>query len=180
MGTGTCEVTNCGRPRHGRGFCDKHYANLMRIGFPVALQAYNKRSGIRREATDAERAYFAGYFDGEGCLQVAPRQGGGYYARVDFGQTNPTVLLLLESVYGGALASLPGKGRRRPQTRWRLGRAASVKKFLEDVEPFVLEKREQVVAVLRRFFVEEAVGQEALIAELSEMKRRAYGAFAKA
>lgn len=177
----TCRVEGCDQKHKSKGLCSKHYQNLRRIGQPVPVRSYERRSGVRREATDTERAYIAGYFDGEGCVTIAPRDTGGYYVRVDFGQTNPTAVIFMESIYGGALAESPArKPNQRPQTRYRLARAASVRKFLEDIAPFCREKQEQVNAVLSRFFVPNPVDVGQLIADLSAMKRRIHGSHAAA
>ncbi len=167
-----CAVDACGKPVKAKTFCVRHYANLLRIGQPVPVRKWERRSVVRREATEVERAYIAGYFDGEGCLTVSLRPDGSHYTRIDFGQTVPDVVTFMESIYGGSLLAYPAKPAHRAQTRWRLSRASSVKVFLEDIFPFCREKRDQVSAVLTRLFVDKPENVPALIADLSAMKRR--------
>lgn len=37
-----CIVSDCGRRRHGNGYCEKHYRNVARKGYPIADRKPNK------------------------------------------------------------------------------------------------------------------------------------------
>lgn len=119
------------------------------------------------------RAYYAGYFDGEGCLQVHPRaKGEGWGVRIDFGQTVDVVVRELHGVYGGSLRVQPARGNVRAKTCWRLSQTLAVIRFLLDIYPYVREKRSQVEAVLEDYETSMHVTDaQALIARLRSMKR---------
>lgn len=103
---------------------------------------------------DAERrAYFAGYFDAEGTICIAPRNKGMTWgAQITFGQTTPSVLHALQATYGGDLYAVKRqRSNWKPQTRWVLSRFGAIACFLDDIYPFLGEKREQVRIFLERF-----------------------------
>jgi radical SAM protein with 4Fe4S-binding SPASM domain len=92
-----------------------------------------------------ERAFFAGYFDAEGCIRVGRRHACHWYARVAFQQNDPTVITKLRAFYGGAFYA---RGRK---TTWQLDRFAALACFLTDIQPYVREKAAQIALVLTRF-----------------------------
>jgi hypothetical protein len=99
--------------------------------------------------TDVDKAYIAGYFDGEGCVTVAKRPvGSGVQIRVDFGQTQPQGVRYIHSFYGGSLIQRCGGEGRRPKIYYRLSQSQAVLVFLNDIFPYVKEKRDQVVLCL--------------------------------
>lgn len=67
-----CEIEGCGKPRHGRGFCDEHYARWRDQGDPLAEPKY--RLGL----TADER--FDGKVDksGECWIWTGTLNGAGY------------------------------------------------------------------------------------------------------
>lgn len=95
--------------------------------------------------TRLECAYYAGYFDSEGCVRVGRRHKHHWYARVTFQQNDPQVVVRLRTVYGGSFFS------RGHKTMWQLDRFAALACFLSDIQPFVREKQSQIMAVLERF-----------------------------
>lgn len=123
------------------------------------------------QPTLLERAYFAGYFDAEGCLVVGQRHKRFWYTRVSFLQNDPRVIIKLRSIYGG---SFHARGRK---TAWSLDRFAALACFLEDIRPFVREKSAQVEAVLQRFTstMPAAVGR----ALANDLKREKHSVWAR-
>lgn len=103
-------------------------------------------------------AYFAGFFDGEGCVRISKRRNGysGYgfqfLLTVNIHNTNPLPLKQLSAVYGGTVYFHPAaKSNYKPCYGWnRVGRDAY--KFLKDIFPWLLIKRE--VAAIGIFFFE--------------------------
>ena len=91
------------------------------------------------------RAYLAGYFDAEGCVRVAANHERFWQATIVFKQVKPIVLEQIQAVYGGTLRQVG------TQTRWQMRRYAVVACFLNDVLPFLGEKRDQAQMVLDRF-----------------------------
>ena len=103
-------------------------------------------------------AFIGGYFDAEGCLSLheIPLRTCtecGWGLAIGFGQTNPSVLKYMHSFYGGRLSPVkkdPPPNWRR-QTVWQLRKFRGVCCFLQDILPYLGEKRAQVEAVLQRF-----------------------------
>lgn len=98
--------------------------------------------------SNEDRAYVAGFFDGEGSLTIARfgKLRKTYWLMVCLTNKNLAVLTWIQSLYGGRLQEKP---RLRPE-RWAraftltINRKADSKAFLESVQPFVRIKRQQV------------------------------------
>ena len=97
-------------------------------------------------------AYFAGLFDGEGCIHAhfikdnkgeTPRS----CVKVTLSMVHPGAVRMLFETYGGSLKSYPGKGINRTKWCWWLGQRASAK-FLEDLLPYLVVKKEEAVLAL--------------------------------
>lgn len=149
-----CLEDGCDRPVWARGRCNSHNRRAAKLGLaspPKKPCNVAKEFSKSRQLTAVEAAYFAGYFDGEGCVCVSSPNCGNRYVYVTFSQTQPTVLLELKSIYGGALWFRPAKGNDRPQIRYRLQQYHAVTAFLIDVFPYLREKKDQVKLVLDSF-----------------------------
>lgn len=89
--------------------------------------------------TDADKAYIAGFIDGEGTVVIGRR----WAVQVSVGQVDPRPLQYIAGMYGGHLDAV---ARNNPRWRdyWRLtvsGTAAL--RLLRDIEPYLIVKREQ-------------------------------------
>ena len=87
------------------------------------------------------KAYFAGFFDGEGCISLVR---GGPTIAVAVVQVDRAPLDLLSSTYGGKvnLHGKPAKESHQQAYRWQVyGSRARV--FLEDVRPYLIVKAEK-------------------------------------
>lgn len=102
--------------------------------------------------TEQERIWAAGFFDGEGCLQVSrtKHQGMRYgiYHRLvaSVRNTHLPSLERLQTLYGGAIYEAPrlyslGK---KPCWDWRLNGRGPVGAFLRSIRLFSFTKREEV------------------------------------
>lgn len=129
-------------------------------------------SALPRPSTQL-RAYFAGYFDAEGTLAIIARNKGQLWnAQIRFGQTNDVVLKMLHATYGGTLHTTKrARANGRPQTRWVLSRFGAIACFLDDLLPFLGEKRAQAEQLLTRFSTRMlARDAHQLIADLDALK----------
>ena len=104
-----------------------------------------------------DRAYIAGFIDGEGCLSICRtimkhNNKYFYYIRVQCGNTDRDVVDWLKSLYEGSISTEnPGKlklyrdgnyNEPLPIHRWVLcGKNAN--KFLRDISPFLRQKKKQ-------------------------------------
>lgn len=113
------------------------------------------------------RAYLAGYFDAEGCVRVAMNHGRFWQASIMFQQVKPIVLERIQQIYGGVLRRSGNK------TCWQMRRYAVVACFLNDVLPFLGEKRSQAQMVLDRFAsrLSRSDGR-ALVRDLAHARKR--------
>ena len=102
----------------------------------------------RASITPELLAYFAGFFDGEGCAQLT-RHNDAIYPRfcvkVSVGQVDPKPLRMLQESFGGKLSMYPNgtsSNARQPFTEWRLvGKKACI--FLTAILPNLIVKKEQ-------------------------------------
>jgi hypothetical protein len=100
--------------------------------------------------TVAEHAYAAGMFDGEGCILIVsyidkssmPNKRR-YNLRVNVSQKATEVLYWLQTRWDGYV------GENHAASQW-VTSGAKARKFLEDVRPFLMVKREQVEYILNR------------------------------
>jgi hypothetical protein len=170
---------DCADRAFARGFCAKHYQKAKREG---RIATNPKGTGVPftyiRALKEFEAPYFAGYFDGDGCIAIWADVGERHwYPRITFRQTQPDTLIELHSIYGGSLTVGKARGeRRRPTLVYQLIQRAAVFALLRDMLPFLVEKRDQVEIFLARYRSDmgAAAGKQ-LKDRLSEMKRRSFG-----
>jgi hypothetical protein len=91
----------------------------------------------------------AGFFDGEGCIQIEPRKSGygtSYYLNIQVTQNDRRPLDEMQNRWGGNVTSASRQARDRC-FRWRLssGPAAA---FLTAILPHLLVKRERALLAL--------------------------------
>ncbi len=91
-----------------------------------------------------ELAYFAGFFDGEGCVHIARN-----IRVVISGCFHPGLLEQFSDKWGGrvTLSSWSGKNC-RPGVRWEIT-GTKAGQFLDDVLPYLYEKQEQARLALQ-------------------------------
>lgn len=99
------------------------------------------------ESTD--RAYIAGFIDGEGCISISDREGRYFQPRVTITNTDREILEWILSLYPGQNIA----EKRRDNSKHKLAYAAvwsgaQAAVLLEDVISFLRMKREQAYLVL--------------------------------
>lgn len=109
-----------------------------------------------REPSETERAYFAGFFDGEGSISPRKRQSQwkrvpGYYTRsysfrVSITQVDQRPLVKLRECYGGILVFRDRSKLKNCKDvwMWALSGQAACRKFLNDIYPWIIVKRDAV------------------------------------
>lgn len=124
--------------------------------------------------TSEDKAYIAGYFDGEGCLTVAARpQGKGVQVRIDFGQTQPQGVKFMQQIYGGSILKRILPAPRKIRLQYRLSQTNAVLKFIEDVTPYCKEKLEQIL-IFKKYYKPNLSDRQIwnLASKLSKAKQR--------
>lgn len=141
--SGSCK--KCTSPAISRGFCHNHYHQARKSG---ELTLTERQARLRIPTLD-ERAYFAGYFDGDGTITMRKHRMGHRYPVISFGQTRPNVVVALHEIYGGSLTLRDGENeKRRARLQWQLSQHGAVTAFLEDISDFTIEKKSGVASAL--------------------------------
>src|SRR5712671_5446996 len=106
--------------------------------------------------------YIAGFFDGEGCVSLCycnrrkrKSMDGhvmGFKLIAGVSNTDPNVLLMLQSMYGGDLCLSNVRNTNPNHKRvyaWKVTARDTTKAFLTAIEPFCLVKKDQILIALR-------------------------------
>lgn len=107
-------------------------------------------------ADPTELAYFAGFFDGEGCVAIYP---GKYVASI--ANTDVRPLRRAQELWGGYISMWEARARRyavQDLWHWQIY-GHSARPFLEAIRPFMMLKGEQVDVYLATLDVVLARGQ---------------------
>ena len=106
---------------------------------------------------EVSNQYWAGFFDGEGCIQpqkyVSKIHGEKFIVafRVIVVQKEPMVLYLLQKQFGGYVRVSPivtANGFKTVRGVWELGRAEDVISFLSAIKPYVIVKAVELAIAL--------------------------------
>lgn len=137
-----------------------------------------------RTPSAGDKAYAAGFFDGEGNVVIAANRKGGargtyltYNMRVGVSQNDPAPLFWLRERWGGSVRKTGPRAHLWQQF------ASGAARFLQDVEPYLQVKRERAwlaihyqTSIVRRGRVrrtpEEAAALAAVKAEMNRLNKR--------
>ena len=90
------------------------------------------------EIEELDKAYAAGFFDGEGCVRIAaPRGNRGYTVIVSVGQKDVAPLLFLRKIWGGQIAHR----MKTDSSEWTIS-SALAGEFLSAIAPYLKCKKE--------------------------------------
>ena len=99
--------------------------------------------------SEADKAYMAGYFDGEGSIGVYPKENGSLRIVVTVCQRKADTLVWYAQVFGGALVRVQrGEPRGNTYHEWKLENRSSIKMFLRQIGPYLRDKADQSDLVL--------------------------------
>jgi len=94
---------------------------------------------------EREVAYIAGFFDGEGCVEIQTGVGRGRLGcalRIDINNVFPESLRLCQRIFGGKIRLAKRTGNRSDIHRWQLnGKKAEA--FLGVILPYLILKKEE-------------------------------------
>jgi len=108
-------------------------------------------SGDSKMPTSEQLAYFAGFFDGEGCVYILkrkPRSSRGeinpaYQLCINITNTNPNTILLIKQYYGGYIG-IQNQNNENWRPCFRLVISSfGAERFLRDVYPYLILKKEE-------------------------------------
>jgi hypothetical protein len=146
-----CEADACHRPARAQRLCTLHYQRARAAGtLPVLQPNRGARVFERPTVAPTELAYFAGYFDGDGSVDLR-QHSSTWHLAIAFNQTRFEALLRMHAVYGGNLRFCQKQLPRRHQLKWSLTKREAVLAFLRDVQPHVIEKTREVNLLLSEY-----------------------------
>lgn len=96
--------------------------------------------------TEAEWAYLAGFFDGEGCISLHTRyKKDGYRVRLTISQSDPKLKTLYKQTGIGRIHRVEPSGRfkSRPNYQWIINAHKEVELFLSHILPYLRFKKRQ-------------------------------------
>lgn len=115
-----------------------------------------------------QRAYIAGYFDGEGSVGLYPKKAG-FALKVTVVQRKPEVLLWLHGLFGGALVTVDRtEARGNIYYELRLEGPDAALPLLKVIAPYVREKKDQIDLVISHYDGEWKIGMD----EVEQLQRK--------
>jgi hypothetical protein len=95
--------------------------------------------------TDAEIAYLAGIFDGEGCVGYYQRGDRYHSASLHIASTDPRITQWIMDKLGcGSVSIRPASGRCKTAYSWQLCNRAEIQQVLSMIRPWLCSKGDQV------------------------------------
>lgn len=93
--------------------------------------------------------YWAGLFDGEGCVLISFGRGRYHQMVVEIQMTDKEPMYLIQSQYGGSVKIKDNSKRNNRKTtyHWTITSSAAVP-FLESILPYSIVKRQQIIVAL--------------------------------
>ncbi len=144
--------THWGTPEVLNYFPDRTYAALNTTASKLKIKKpLDKAVTVVANLTEAEKGYFAGHFDGEGCVlmhkmkRTICRQT--YTLAVMVHISSYEVIQKYYKAFHGRVHSAPVCVN-KPMWVWRIARLADAHQFIETVAPYLVEKREQAATAL--------------------------------
>ena len=147
--------------------------------------------------TEMDKAYIAGFFDGEGCVgyynasQTAKHRPSYFHTSVHVCNIDPCVIKWIADVTGiGRVNILRSRDKtRRTAYQWQIGKKADVLDFLNAIRPYIKVKSAQVETILTHLALEASyikrhgsVTPEIVVARQhvsDEMKRMKWSTFSE-
>jgi len=87
---------------------------------------------------DLEWAWFAGLFEGEGCISLVSRNS----VNLRINMTDRDVLERVQSLVGGTIVSIPKEApQHKPRWVWQVTREDVVRPALARLKPYLMERR---------------------------------------
>jgi hypothetical protein len=124
--------------------CPMIYREMCRLGIPRR----SCRRSTEVEPTPSDVGYAAGFFDGEGSINIKnPARKTGYRLVVAAAQTAIEPLEWLKERWGGSVRIRRKRSRRRPAWEWSATSSLALR-FLEHVYPLLIVKKDQAAIAI--------------------------------
>jgi hypothetical protein len=114
--------------------------------------------------TEVDKAYLAGFFDGEGCVgyydaaKSYSHRPAYFHASVSVCNTDPRAILWIKKITGMGKSKIIRftDGKRRVAYQWQIGKKADILLFLHTIRPYLRVKDTQVDVLLAHLATEDA------------------------
>lgn len=120
----------------------KNYSNLL-----TTLKKENSISNIPEMPEDIQLGYFAGFFDGEGCVRIDKGNKGSYTLRIELTNSCIEILKLFQNKYGGKIRehviNKSLKNNHKKIYIWSIHSNNSLT-FLKEIYPLTIVKFDQI------------------------------------
>lgn len=117
-------------------------------------------------------AYFAGHFDGEGCVMMNyVRKNTRPVLRLSVSGAHLPTLKLYQRRFGGSISKKPHPTHVKPQWQWHVSTVRVCLYFLRAIQPYAIEKREQINAALGFLNLRVTLSASSHSAELNVLSR---------
>lgn len=129
--------------------------------------------------SEAEKGYIAGLLDGEGTIGFYKRRNGRksgnvFVIQISIANTSVTACVWLNArLPGNVYKQTPSPLSKKKGYNWSLAGTRQCLLFLREIEPYLVIKRDQAVALLGGYIRLSVDEREALVVKLSDMKRAA-------
>src|SRR5206468_1125149 len=101
-------------------------------------------SGVVMLLTEMEKAYAAGFFDGEGSVQISKKGEREFVLRITAANTNRESMLFFRGRWGGSVyEKKPRNPRHKVSWHWQLS-AQQALIFMRDIQPYARIKQPQL------------------------------------
>lgn len=112
--------------------------------------------------TESDKAYIAGFFDGEGCIgyydaaKSYMNRPAYFHASASVCNTDPRVICWMQNITGIGRSNIIRfkDGKRRTAYQWQIGSVTDVTTFLNAIRPYLKVKGDQVDVLLAHFDAE--------------------------
>jgi len=169
----------------GRESWESIRMRAFKLGLKRSSQAKSYEMGKPIEGkfiahlTEAEKGYLAGIIDGEGCIMLARRKPKGksdpvYAVYVGIGNTSTKLLEWLnEKLPGRSYVQSVSKSRigTKPGYSWIISGNRQCIAFLEEIEPYLIIKKEQAKLLIEGYVHLSPQERENLWMRLREIKK---------
>ena len=141
------------------------------VSFPFLIRTRQPEN--RMEVAPENKAYAAGFFDGEGYVIIkSPKKGlNACILYVCVQQDDIRPLLWLKNLWRGSIYKMRPRANGKVARKWCVAARLALK-FLEDIQPFLINKREQAAVAIefqkgKRQWGNGGIPPDCLVAELA-------------
>lgn len=137
------------------------WERLFNVPFDEEWDLIELDGGLHKAVRSSDIAYIAGFFDGEGCVNFQ-MVSGSTVLRCDITNTNPQILIQIQSIFGGRINS------RKLKENWKVAYHLIIDsrhavRFLDAISPYLkLKTNQATIAFMWEFLRNERLEKKLL------------------